>query len=307
MRFFIKKLPIAAVEYVFSALTDRMNSDFEKIFMYYVSMNKSSINSRFSIAWKYGKIEYKENSTSLNKTLKLMASKEILECMKEAEDLNDIIRPVHLCMQYRKETSEITHNKDMKDRDVFVSHPVYLIHLVDTGKFFDVLSPDTVVTLHSSVPYNLLLKLVKNYEQENKKIRLFDFGDSVFEGYKDIPLGSYNLSKINFDGKNLSHLNISENIGNVTINIDKIQKDLRASNFNGYNLAGTTLREFNLIDADLRNTGVGVDLATCNYSLPGKLGLGTLFDEGNVFFQGDKKLSIEDVKSMGIKIYKKCR
>lgn len=127
--------------------------------------------------------------------------------------------------------------------------------------------------------------------------------DKVREQYKgEKKLEPFDTSSLVFDNKNISGIDISTNIGNITINIDKIQKDLSDTKLKGYDLSGTTLTEFNLLNADLRDTNVGVNIATCMISIPSKVQSGTRFDENNRFYIGSEELSIEMVKKLGFNI-----
>ena len=116
----------------------------------------------------------------------------------------------------------------------------------------------------------------------------------------------YNLSHIDFTDKNISGLDFSHNL-EARIHFDKIVKDIANCNFNGYNLSHVFFKKFNLEDTDLRNTGAIVDLSNCAISFEGKMNRGTLFDTDNVLMYGEKKLSEEETRNLGIKVYQKTR
>lgn len=86
---------------------------------------------------------------------------------------------------------------------------------------------------------NTLLKLQDILEKTDELILyntdfIFD-GNKLFSVYKNRSLKDYDLSKIDFDNKNISGIDISEN-KNVYINFDKIVKDLSDANISGYDL-----------------------------------------------------------------------
>ena len=180
---------------------------------------------------------------------------------------------------------------------------------------------DTVHIISFNVKNNRLLtrikETIKEYEQvkgmapEETKIKLttevlFPNSDTAanFFKNKDI-MKRCDLSQVDFDKKNISGLDISENIGNVFINIDKIQKDLSNSVVRGYNLSGKILSNFNLTDADLTKTNAGIDILSCTISSPTKLSSGTQFDEDNKFYLGEQEISVEEAKKLNLNIRKK--
>ncbi|MGN0973395.1 MAG: hypothetical protein ACI4OT_01495 [Bacilli bacterium] len=150
-----------------------------------------------------------------------------------------------------------------------------------------------------------------SFVTENMNSKILLSNTALFDKYGKIKeiflhnnlLEYYDLSNINFDNQNISGLDISHN-PEVHINFDKIVKDLTDSSINGYNLNKYTFRSFNLTNTDLRNTCATIDLATCMITLEGKMSSGTIFDEDNKFIFGDKKLTLEQVKDLGIKIKK---
>lgn len=122
--------------------------------------------------------------------------------------------------------------------------------------------------------------------------------------YQGDLLKYYDLSKVNFSGKDLSHLDFSKN-KEANINFSDIIPTLEGSSFEGFALQKHVFHNFNLRDANLKNTSAGVDLASCSISFPSKLNSGTLFDEKNTFYFGNKKLTNSEVENLGIKIYRK--
>lgn len=155
------------------------------------------------------------------------------------------------------------------------------------------------------LPFGLLGEKRLEYDKDKKKIssELFFVQNSkevrpMF--YDDRVLSFYDLSNINFDGVNVSKLDFSHNL-EVKLNIDKIVKDLRKTNLNGYSLKKKILIDFDLTDADLRNTSAGIDLATCKISLPTKNSSGTLFDDKNSFYFGNDSVDEETLNKLKIK------
>lgn len=153
--------------------------------------------------------------------------------------------------------------------------------------------------------FNKLKTFLNNYNTRFKEDKIFDKYGHLKPMYYQTSLKDIDLSDIDFSKKCLAGIDVSDNIGNVTICFEKIQKDVHDANFRGYHLKGYKLSEFNIIDTDLRETSATIDLASCNYSYPGKMKQGTLFDENNTFYLGEQKISLEQVESMGIKVYRK--
>lgn len=137
---------------------------------------------------------------------------------------------------------------------------------------------------------------------------LFDENNKIREIFKDPNiLKLYDLSEINFIGKNISGFDVTQNIENIKIRFDEIQQSLRNCNMEGYPFKGFVLRDFDLIDANLKNTNAGVDLLSCKINQETKMSSGTQFDETNQFYFGNKKLKLKEVENLGIKIYRKER
>ena len=145
---------------------------------------------------------------------------------------------------------------------------------------------------------------ITNYKNQFSKERIFDHQGNLKAEYHLKTLEDINLRDVDFDEKCLAYINISKN-KEAQINFDKIKKDIHNANFRGYNLKGYTLSGFNIIDTDLRKTGATVDLATCSYSIPGKMSDGTLFDEENSFVRGGMSLTPQEVETFGVKVLKK--
>ena len=137
-------------------------------------------------------------------------------------------------------------------------------------------------------------KILQKYFTEQKK--LFDEEDKLFSIYKYRTLEDIDLSEINFDDRNIAGINISKNIGNISINFDKIQKDLRDANLEGYDFKGYILKDFDLINTNLRNTNAGVDLLSCKVNDETKMSSGTQFDHTIQFYLGNRKISREEAK-----------
>lgn len=152
--------------------------------------------------------------------------------------------------------------------------------------------------------YQKLLNCITSDYDKKENDFLFASDDTILDKYKYRSLEEYDLSDIDLDDKNISGLNISHN-PEIRINFDKIIKDISECNFNGYNLKKEVLRDFNIKDTDLRNTGATIDLATCSISKEGKMNRGTLFDEDNTFLFFNEKLTAKQVKELNIKVYKK--
>ena len=152
--------------------------------------------------------------------------------------------------------------------------------------------------------YQELVKALTNEETKRNRVNLFSAEGKVLDKYRHRTLEEFDLGAIDFDNKNISGLNISKN-PEVHINFDKIVKDLTDANVSGYNLGKYKFVGWNLTDADLRNTFATIDLLSCNITTEGKMSSGTLFDEKNTFIFGKNKLEHEEVKRLGIKIYKK--
>ena len=177
---------------------------------------------------------------------------------------------------------------------------------------------DTIHIISFKAQNNRLLKRLKETIEEYQKASgkdpettklilttgvLFPNSKDVAEFFKNKEiLKRCDLSKVDFDGKNISGIDISTNIGNISINIDKIQKDLSNTKLKGYDLKGKILYEFNLINTDLRKTGAGVDIASCMISLPSKVQSGTQFDENNTFYIGGNEMPLEQIKKLGFNI-----
>lgn len=163
---------------------------------------------------------------------------------------------------------------------------------------------ETGLFLTSEKAYQELLDIL--YEiKSGKDYTIFDKKCNLLDCYKQKSLENIDLNYINFNGTNISGIDISDNIGNLTINFDKIQKDLSNANLKGYDSKGYVLHHFDLTNANLEETNLGIDLATCTISVPSKLEKGTQFDENNTFYFGTKELSTEQVKQLGLSINKR--
>lgn len=152
--------------------------------------------------------------------------------------------------------------------------------------------------------YKELKAFLSIYKDRIGGNEIFLSDGTLKEELKGKTLEEYNLRLIDMDNKCLSGINITKN-KEANINFDKISKDISSANFRGYSLKDYTLSGFNIIDTDLRNTSATIDLATCNYNLPGKMQSGTLFDEDNKFVRCGTPLSKEELNAFGIKILKK--
>lgn len=163
---------------------------------------------------------------------------------------------------------------------------------------------NTIVKIKNKKQYEEIIALLEKYTNKLTPNALFSEDGKLLDKYKGKNLDGYTITDTYLDGKNISGLDVSKNL-NININFDKIVKDVSGCNFNGYNLKKITFRNFNIQDTDFRNTAATIDLATCTISKEGKMNQGTLFDENNTFLFLNKKLSLEQVKDLGIKIYKK--
>lgn len=177
---------------------------------------------------------------------------------------------------------------------------------------------DTIQIISFRTQNNRLLKRLKETIEEYQKVSgkdpettklilttgvLFPNSKDVSEFFKNKEiLKRCDLSKVDFNDKNISGLDISENIGNVFINFDKIDKDLSNSVIKGYNLSRKILSNYNLTDTDLTQTSAGIDILSCTISTPSKMSLGTQFDENNRFYLGDKEIPLEEAKKLNLSI-----
>ena len=109
------------------------------------------------------------------------------------------------------------------------------------------------------------------------------------------------LSNIHLENKDISEMDFSDNL-EINIPFDKIEKRLVKTNLEGYNMKNVILDHFDLTGANLKNTSAGIDLLTCIVTIPSKSSLGTLFDEGNRFYWGGKKIDAEKVKKLKLNI-----
>ena len=166
---------------------------------------------------------------------------------------------------------------------------------------------DNLLALYEGKSYKLFESLrsyINSYEQNMSNDILFDLNGNLKDSMKYRTLEDYDLKKIDWENKRIDGIDVTKN-PEVNINFDLIQKDIHGANFKGYNLNKYRLYGFNIIDTDLRDTSACIDLASCNYSYPGKMSKGTLFDESNEFYLGEQPLSSEQVEDLGIKIYRK--
>lgn len=167
--------------------------------------------------------------------------------------------------------------------------------------------PDDTYTCINKSHYDSfesLKNFIHSYEQDVSNDLLFDLNGNLKDSMKYHTLENYDLKKVVWEDKRIDGIDITKN-KEVDINFDKIRKDVHDANFRGYNLKPYRLIGFNIIDTNLRETNANIDLATCNFSYPGKMCKGTQFDETNTFYLGERELTHEEVESLGIKIYKK--
>ena len=179
--------------------------------------------------------------------------------------------------------------------------------ILDSDKKYPLLKEsnyDGILTWVNKKKYQTLEEIIEK-KIKLEKINLFDYKGEALEKYKGKSLKPYNLEEIHFQGKNISGLDLSQNIDQLHIHFDKLVHDLTNSNISGYDLKKFKFENWNLTNADLRNTGASVDLLNCMVNRSSKMQSGTLFDEENTFYFGKKKLSIEEVEKAGIKVYKK--
>lgn len=228
----------------------------------------------------------------------MMASKELKErCIICSKMINliyimEINNNIDLCIQDDKKEGHC-YLIEIDDYSHILKSDINPLVTVNTGDSFRSLNP-----------YKALLKLIDEHIKNPTPI-LFDRDGNILEKYANKSLEDYDLSKIDFSNRNLSHMDLSHNIENLYIDFSNIQKSLCQTNLEGLNMNGVVLRNFDLTDANLKNTSAGIDILTCMISRPEKLKSGTEFDKNNAFYFGDKKLSLEEAENIGIKIYKK--
>lgn len=152
--------------------------------------------------------------------------------------------------------------------------------------------------------FEKVVRFVSFYNFHHRKDLLFDKNGRLYEDLRGVSLENYDLKKVDWNHKNISGIDITHN-PEVRINFNKIIKDLSDANISGYDLNKYKFIGWNLSDTNLRDTSAVIDLATCMITLEGKMNSGTLFDENNTFVFEQNELSHEDVRNLGIKIYKK--
>lgn len=177
----------------------------------------------------------------------------------------------------------------------------------DEYNFINSLEDTIAIEITPARNYKKFLDCIVKYREINSQTIAFSDNGTLLREYKNRSLEDYNLSNIDWENKDIAGIDISSNIGNVTINFDNLVKTLENANISGYRLDNYYFQDWNLKGADLRNTGASIDLATCKYTVPSKTSNGTLFDEKNKFYIGQHKLSLEEVENIGIKIYTKKR
>lgn len=163
---------------------------------------------------------------------------------------------------------------------------------------------NTDLVIENYEEYEKLKRFVSFYNFHHRENLLFDKFGKLYENLKGMSLEDYDLKKVDWTNKNIAGIDITHN-PEVNINFDKIIKDLSNANISGYNLNEYRFVGWNLSDTNLKNTSATIDLATCMITLEGKMNPGTLFDESNTFMFGQNKLSQDEVKKLGIKIYKR--
>lgn len=209
---------------------------------------------------------------------------------KEAIGLTDTMNLLQLNQLEKKVKLALCNNKTVLFSD-WQKEYAYLVALVD--KYSSLLTCKTEVRKET---YKDKIKISTRDLFDDGKIKRMFLNNDI--------LALYDLSDINFEGKNIAGLDISRNL-EAKINFDKIAKDVSGCNFNGYDLKKVTFRDFNIKDVDFRNTSATIDLSNCAISFEGKMNTGTLFDEGNQLMYGDKKLSKQEIDVLHIKVYKK--
>ena len=182
-------------------------------------------------------------------------------------------------------------------------HEFFTIY--DEYNFLKSLEDDTTLEIAPKATYESFVDAMAKYRDLTDQIVFFDDKNHLLREYQNRSLEKYDLSKVDWEHKNISGIDISSNVSNLSIDFDVLEKTLENASVRGYRLDHFCFYDWNLKEADLRDTGASIDLASCKYTLPEKVDHGTLFDEENKFFMGQKSLSLQQVQDLGVKIYKK--
>lgn len=246
-----------------------------------------------------------EKNADVTNYVKTYLPKEVLNQLKVC---NEALR--YLYMVYIKpigidSSSALEINKNyqsekpyfkIRDNEKLLEGPNGKVKIRLKGNYLDI---------YNQAPKKLIHILKKLNNKEAKVI--FDMYGIPLNKHKGKDLSKYDLSEIDFKDKNISELDLSHNINNISLNLNQIQKTLYKTNIQGYDGKGYILRDFDIRDANLQDTNLGIDILTCMISYPEKLKKGTEFDENNEFYIGNKKLTIEEAKTLGLNIKEKVK
>lgn len=156
---------------------------------------------------------------------------------------------------------------------------------------------------YATTPVNIIkvLSILKKMSKENILV-LFDQNNKLLKKYRGKDLSDIDLSNVDFKDKDISYMNLSSNINNLSLDLSNIEKSLHRSNIKGYDGKGYILRNFDIRDAILEDTNLGIDILSCMISYPEKMSSGTIFDTNNEFYLGKKKIEVEQAKQLGLNI-----
>ena len=190
-------------------------------------------------------------------------------------------------------------------------HKVYIFHFSDEKGLLENGDSNVEIQLRNQYGSNIypawkfrrLMKSISNADV----FYLFGEDQKALDIYKGKSLEKYNLTNIDFEGKDVSELDLSSQISNIQLHLDHIQKTLYKANIEGYDGKGYLLKGWDIRDANIKNTHLAVDLLSCMVSYPEKLSSGTQFDEDNTFYLGKKQISMDEARDLGLNIKKKKR